>query len=207
MEKIRNKKIIIGALSVIAVVIVVIVGILLFQKSALEKRLKSKTWWEEIEITNTPHGDRYDVSMSCKRYTFCKSGNIREEDFGFGDGVYWSNKEVTLDNIPEHYTFSDVRSSNDENWKISLNKKLKFEGKSYRWNKEEAEDTWYIKGDTLRIGKIICSIEKPSLDIYPFGEEIPYWCAKCGKKGPYENECPNCKSKDKIECDWESPYK
>lgn len=163
------------------------------------------TWWLEISFDNEEsyNKDRYWVTARCGRITFCFSGNVRGEYFDFGDGAYRVSYKVTADNMPSYFEFSDVSSGNGGTWELLDNKELLFNDEYYEWDKDESEDTWYLKGDTLRIGEDYYSAENPGVRVSEDAKRISYWCANCGEAGPFDDrECPECECEEKIKCDY-----
>lgn len=194
------------AVLIAAVIAVLITGIVFFTKTnSLDKKLMQNGWWEEIQFDNEPraYDDSYWVTAKCHRITFCPSGNVREDKFHFGWGAYELSYEVNAENMPSNFSFPEVSSYNDYYWELLDGKELLYNDNYYEWSSTEDDDTWYLKGDTLRIGDTYYTTKNPGVKVDNDFDEIPYWCANCGQKGPYnETRCPNCDSKEKIKFDF-----
>lgn len=198
VQKKKTMKHAIIALSVIIAVVVIIVVII--QQNTLEKRLMRHTWWEK-EITidslyNRTHWVNYAYYSS---RVFCESGNIRIEDF---EASRTSSEEIKSGEW--YVTFSEVSSYNNDKWELLENDELYINDSCYKWDKNENYNTWYLDGDTLRIGKTIYTSKARNfaVDNKSSNNNIPYWCDYCGEEGPFGDSCPECDKTKKTKPEW-----
>lgn len=174
-------------------------------QNSLDKKLMNNTWWEEIQFFNnySESSGCYHVTARCDRITFCPSGNVRCEEFDFGWGSYTFAHKINKENMPLYFSFPEASSDNDMLWELLDDKELLLDNTYYKWSRRKAEDTWYLKGNTLRIGYTYFTSENPGVNVDDDADRIPYWCSNCGEEGPFEEiRCPECDCKEKTKCDW-----
>lgn len=193
----KTKKNAIITLSVIIVVVAIIaIFVVIIQQNTLENRLMRETWWEE-DIRLSRHNGRLQSynSAEYKSITFCESGNVRIESFSSTEYT-WSEDD------PESWwngRFTFLESDNEDKWELLDNDKLYFRGVYYSWSTYSDDDTWYLAGDTLRIGRTTYITARASFSV---NSNIPYWCDYCGEEGPFGDSCPECDKSKKTKPEW-----
>lgn len=206
----RQLKRIIAVICLVAVV----AGLLIWNPFSLENRLMGKKWWSDIRVNceyfdysdseyiDSPAECGYWVDAYCDSLVFCPYGTIREQDYMTPEFApscaYATTYEVTPENVPSWFEWSMGYYRNSGTWEIMSGRRLVLNDNTYDWSQSEDENTWYLSGNTLRIGNRQYTSEDPGLSIIN-DDVIPYWCANCGEPGPYRKECPNCESKKKTE--------
>lgn len=186
-----------------------------FQANSLENRLMEKQWWSEIYFQNRAYDfsdsewwkedhpnspeKGYWVDGRVTQLRFFPHGTIRDIYYvtpvGAPGTAWMSDHEVTEQNYSPTYTWNGG-SGNRGSWSVWDDDTLEFYGSLYKWSEQESNGTWYMTGDTLRIGTNYYTARAPR--IYNTAGLPPYWCANCGESGPYDGKCPNCDSKEKI---------
>lgn len=204
---------VVAALSVAVVltgVIGVIGGVFLVRANSLENRLTRDMWWYEPRFYNEPYDysdsdwfkeqhpgapeKGYWVTGTCASIRFCQYGTIRNESYSAppsysGGGAYMFSYEATADHYSPSMEWTGW-SSNSTTWSLMDNKTLVIYDETYFWDENEAENTWYLSGDTLRIGKDYLTKVRPNINCV--SDMPPYWCENCGQEGPFASTCPNC---------------
>lgn len=201
------------AVTVVLVIAVLVMGVIIFiNTNSLENRLKSNIWWEELRFSNSkydysdsdwwqedfpdllPKG--YYVNGHCDSILFCEYGTIRLESYQTppnDGGAYTVSEEVTFENgLWRSFEWKVDYSTNDQSWELLDDNRLAIGNKTYTWSKTESDDTWYLSSTELRIGETTYTKEKPDFQVE--SGLPPYWCANCGREGPYSGDCPQCDS-------------
>ena len=188
-------------------VLTVVIGLIIYNPFSLENRLMGKKWWTEINVDceyyDYSDGDGYWVRASCGSIVFCPYGTIRNQYYytPISSGTaYDMDHEVTKDSIPGYFEWGMGKYGqfyNSGTWELMSGRRLVLGESVYEWSRAESEDTWYLSGNSLRIGDSYYTSKDPNLNI--IDDDVPYWCANCGEPGPYTKQCPNCGSKKKTE--------
>ena len=123
----------------IILIATVIIDICTTTANELEKKLTKGVWYTDVLSAD------FGIKWFCED-EFSKDGEAIRHSYLVSDGKVKKRKTT--------YEYE---------WKISKDKSLYISeyDKTYEWSSEQSEDTWYLSGNTLIIGDVEYSREKP----------------------------------------------
>lgn len=143
-------------------IIFVVIGIILFVSvilifritpEKLKKKLAAETWYsEEEKSTYNDSGDfysEYNIDITYWEYQFRLDGEVEMTCY---EECYRSYDSFDFDEYDYSYWDYDEWDKEEE-WKILDDKSLKIDDVYYKWDSYADENTWYLSGNTLRIGE------------------------------------------------------